>query len=118
MFGMAVFQLTDDTVFTDIFQLSSMNISTSKGIKHVCDILTLGKKLVKEEYYKYQYIPFEINEQWGEQVPENLDLSNDYLAVKIDKNRAGNKDKIILFEINLDLNTWNNVGYLVKKKKE
>lgn len=118
MFGMAVFQLTDDTVFTDIFQLSSMNISTSKGIKHVCDILTLGKKLAKEEYHKYQYIPFEINEQWGEQVPENLDLSNDYLAVKIDKNRAGNKDKIILFEINLDLNTWNNVGYLVKKKKE
>lgn len=118
MFGMAVFQLTDDTVFTDIFQLSSMNISTSKGIKHVCDILTLGKKLAKEEYHKYQYIQFEINEQWGEQVPENLDLSNDYLAVKIDKNRAGNKDKIILFEINLDLNTWNNVGYLVKKKKE
>ena len=65
MFGMAVFQLTDDTVFTDVFQLSSMNISTSKGIKHVCDILTLGKKLIKEEYHKYQYIPFEINDQWG-----------------------------------------------------
>ena len=116
MFGMAVFQLTDDTVFTDIFQLSSMNISTSKGIKHVCDMLTLGKKITKEEYHKYQYIPFEINEQWGEQTPESLDLNKDYLAIKIDKNRAGSKDKIILFEINLDYNTWDNVGYLIKKK--
>ena len=114
MFGMAVFQLTDDTVFTDIFQLSSMNISTSKGIKHVCDMLTLGKKMIKEEYHKYKYIPFEINDQWGSQVEESLDLKKDYLAVKIDKNRAGSKDKIILFEINLDYNTWDNVGYLIK----
>ena len=115
MFGMAVYQLTDDTVFTDIFQLSSMNISTSKGIKHACDILTLGRKIDKEEYYKYQYIAF--NDDWGEPVAEQLDLKKEYLAIKIDKNRAGSKDKIILFEINLDFNTWNNIGYLIKKDK-
>ena len=79
-------------------------------------MLTLGKKITKEEYHKYQYMPFEINEQWGEQTPESLDLNKDYLAIKIDKNRAGSKDKIILFEINLDYNTWDNVGYLIKKK--
>lgn len=118
MFGLAVFQLTDDTVFTDIFSLSSMNISTSKGIKHVCDILTLGKKLSKEEFHKYQYITVSDNLHWGEPTTENLDIEKDYLAVKIDKNRAGSKDKIILFEINLDYNTWVNVGYLIKKKKD
>ena len=115
MFGMAVYQLTDDTVFTDIFQLSSMNISTSKGIKHACDILTLGRKIDREEYYKYQYISF--NDNWGEPVAEPLDLKKEYLAIKIDKNRAGSKDKIILFEINLDFNTWDNIGYLIKKEK-
>lgn len=112
MFGMAVFQLTDDTIMTDIFSLSSMNISTSKGMKHVCDILTIGKLISKEEYHKYKY--YHIDGSWGEPTLEALNLQSRYLAVKIDKNRAGNKDKIILFEINLDYNTWRNVGWLVK----
>lgn len=112
MFGMAVFQLTDDTIMTDIFQLSSMNISTSKGMKHVCDILTLGKLIPKEDYHKYRY--YRTDGVWGEPIKEALNLESRYLAVKIDKNRAGNKDKIILFEINLDYNTWRNVGWLIK----
>lgn len=111
MYGHAVMQLTDDSTFTDIFDMSSMNISTSKGIKHVCDMLTLGKTLNKEEYHKYKYIS--IN-NWGKQSICDLDPKKRYLATKIDKNRAGSKDKIILFEINLDLNTWVNVGYLVR----
>lgn len=115
MFGLAVFQLTDDTVFTDIFQLSSMNISTSKGIKHVCDMLTLGKTINKEDYHKYKYVA--INDQWGEPSDEPLELDKKYLAIKIDKNRAGDKDKIILFEINLDYNIWDNIGYLIKVEK-
>lgn len=112
MFGVAVFQLTDDTIYTDIFQLSSMNISTSKGMKHVCDILTLGKLIAKEEYHKYKYIC--ADKVWGEPTEEPLKLNCNYLAVKIDKNRAGNKDKVLLFEINLDFNTWKNVGWLIK----
>lgn len=117
LFGMAVFQLTDDTPTTDIFSLSSLNISTSKGIKHVCDIMTLGKKLGKDEYHKYQYVTVASDYYWGEPTVENLNDEKDYLAMKIDKNRAGSKDKIILFEINLDYNTWENVGYLIKRQK-
>ena len=49
MSGYAVFQLSDDTVFTDIFSLSSNNIANAKQIKHVADILNIGKKLNKEE---------------------------------------------------------------------
>ena len=47
MSGFAVFQLSDDTVFTDIFSLSSNNIANAKQIKHVADILNIGKKLSK-----------------------------------------------------------------------
>jgi replicative DNA helicase len=114
MFCWAVFQLTDDTVYTDIFSLSSNNISNAKQIKHVADMLMLGKKLDKSEYHKYQYIS--VND-WGE--PHSNDLSYDkvYFALKVDKNRGGNKDYIPVFEINLDYNLWNEVGYLIKKEK-
>lgn len=114
MYGHVVFQMSDDSIFTDIFQLSSMNISTSKGIKHVCDMLTLGKLIGKEEYHKYKYIPLD---DWGEKTPEDLNLGERYMAVKIDKNRSGSKDQIILLKINLDYNTWENVGVLIRAKR-
>ena len=114
MFCFAVFQLTDDTVFTDVFQLSSNNIANAKQIKHIADILMLGKRIDKEEYYKYQYIS---PTDWGEATPHDLDYNKQYFALKIDKNRGGNKQKMPLFEIDLDYNTWIEVGYIVKKKK-
>lgn len=113
MFCWAVFQLTDETSYTDIFQLSSMNIANAKQIKHVADILMLGKRLNVDEYHKYKYIDIH---DWGEFHPHDLDKNKTYFAIKIDKNRGGNKNKIILFEINLDLNTWIEVGYLIRKK--
>lgn len=116
MSGFAVYQLADDTVFTDVFSLSSNNIANAKQIKHVVDILTIGKVIDKSEYHKYQYV--EECDSWGEPVVSNLDYSKQYVAIKVDKNRAGSKDKIFLFEVNLDYNTWVCVGYLIKAKKE
>ena len=115
MSGYAVFQLSDDTVFTDVFSLSSNNIANAKQIKHVADILNIGKKLNKEEYHKYQMVLE--NDEWGEPTAEDLDLSKQYFCIKPDKNRAGSKDKIMLFEIDLNLNVWNNIGYLIKRNK-
>lgn len=116
MSGFIVFQLTDDTVFTDIFSLSSNNIAGAKGIKHVTDALTLGKKISKEEYHKYQII--KEDDCWGEPIEEDLDYNKQYFAIKADKNRSGDKDKIMAFEIDLNLNIWDNVGYFIKKRKE
>ena len=113
MSGYAVFQLSDDTVFTDVFSLSSNNIANAKQIKHVADILNIGKKLKKEEYHKYQMVVE--NDSWGEPVTEDLDLRKQYFCIKPDKNRAGSKDKVMLFEIDLNLNVWKNIGYLIKK---
>jgi replicative DNA helicase len=108
----AVFQMTDDSVFTDIFELSSNNIANAKQMKHVVDHMLLGKRLSKDDYYKYAYIP---NDCWGISNPQSLDLTKSYLATKIEKNRGGSKDKITLLEVDLNLNTWYDIGFLIKK---
>lgn len=114
LFGVCTFQLTDATVFNDVFELSSNNIGAAKGIKHPVDLLTLGKRINIEEYGLYQYMTYD--DTWGEEVACNLDPKKRYFAIKIDKNRLGDKDKIMLFDYNLDYNTWNHIGYIVKKK--
>lgn len=115
MFCWSVFQLTDDSVFTDVFQLSSNNIANAKQMKHVADALMLGKRIDQEEYRKYQYISYDSD--WGEQIAQDLDYNKRYFALKIDKNRGGNKNDIPLYEINLDYNTWVEVGKLIRKNK-
>ena len=114
MFCWSVFQLVDETVFTDVFELSSNNIANAKQMKHVVDVLMIGKAIRKNDYHKYQYISFD--DDWGEPTECDLDHSKEYFAIVVDKNRGGNKKYIPLFEINLDYNVWDEVGYLVKKK--
>lgn len=106
-------QLTDDSVYTDIFSFSSNNIANAKQLKHVLDHLILGKRLIKEEYHKYKIVPHK-NIDWGEVSEIDLDLNKIYYAIKVDKNRSGSKDKIPMLEVDLDKNTWVEVGYLIK----
>lgn len=114
LFGICTFQLTDATVFDSVFDLSSNNIGAAKGIKHPVDLLTLGKRITSEEYSNYQYTAFD--NDWGEEVTHDLDPKKRYFSLKVDKNRLGDKDKIMLFDYNLDYNIWNHVGYIVKRK--
>lgn len=113
LFGICTFQLTDATVFDSVFDLSSNNIGAAKGIKHPVDLLTLGKRITLEEYPNYQYIAFD--DSWGEEVAFDLDPKKRYFSLKVDKNRLGDKDRIMLFDYNLDTNIWENVGYIIKK---
>ena len=113
LFGICTFQLTDATVFDSVFDLSSNNIGAAKGIKHPVDVLTLGKRITLEEYPNYQYIAFD--DSWGEEVAFDLDPKKRYFSLKVDKNRLGDKDRIMLFDYNLDTNIWENVGYIIKK---
>lgn len=114
LFGICTFQLTDATVFDSVFDLSSNNIGAAKGIKHPVDLLTLGKKINIEEYPNYQYLTYD--DSWGEEVACDLDPKRKYFAIKIDKNRLGDKSRIMLFDYNLDTNEWYNIGYIIKKK--
>lgn len=115
LFGVCTFQLTDATVFDNVFELSSNNIGAAKGIKHPVDLLTLGKRINVEEYANYQYTPFEDDDSWGEPIAMDLDPKKRYFAIKIDKNRLSEKDKILLFDYDLNFNVWSNIGLLVKK---
>lgn len=114
LFGLCTFQLTDATVFDSVFDLSSNNIGAAKGIKHPVDLLTLGKRINPEEYKDYQYIKF--NDEWGDDVAYDLDPKKKFFALKIDKNRLAEKDKILLFDYSLDYNIWENIGTLIKRK--
>ena len=114
LFGICTFQLTDATVFDSVFDLSSNNIGAAKGIKHPVDLLTLGKRITAEEYPQYQYLSYD--ENWGDEVAYDLDPKKRYFSLKVDKNRLGDKDRIMLFEYNLDYNIWDNIGYIIKKK--
>lgn len=107
-------QMTDDTHFTSVFSLSSNNIASAKSIKHVLDMLMLSVHLKKEEYHKYKLVT--LNGEWGESAEIDLDVNKRYVASVIDKNRLGDKDIIPVYEINLNLNTWVEVGHLIKCK--
>ena len=113
MFCWAVFQLTDETTFTNIMDLSSSNIANCKHIKHIADMLMLGKKIEKKDYHKYQYYSLD---DWGKPMRHNLNENKQYFAIKVDKNRGGNKQLIPIFEINLDYNIWNEIGYVVLRQ--
>lgn len=118
IFTVCSFQLTDDSLFCDIFDLSSNNISAAKGIKHPADLLVLGKKIAPEEYHKYQYDSYDddLEDTWGEPEPKDLNANKKYFGIKIDKNRLGERGHVLLFEYDLNYNIWNNIGILKKKQ--
>lgn len=64
LFMYAVFQLTDESTFCDVFDLSSNNIANAKQIKHVADHMVLSVRLNKEDYAKYEYEPFDKTKDW------------------------------------------------------
>lgn len=111
----ANFQLADVAVSKDAFELSSLDIASSKGIKQVCDYMLLGKRIDRKDYYKYEYYPTSVKEddgtnEWGEQQAKKLDKNKDYLIMKVEKNRVTGMKPYVLFEINLDLNQWIDLG--------
>ena len=115
IYGYGSIQLTDDTHFTDPLQLNSNNIGACKAIKHLLDQLLLSRKISKESYYKYQII--QTDDEWGEPHPADLDLNKIYYSFLVDKNRKGDK-QAIAFQVDLNLNTWQEVGILTYKKKK
>lgn len=100
------FQLSDEAKGHDIEDFSSSMIANSKQMKHICDHMLLGRRIPESRYNRYKIK----NDEWG---IRELDRNKVYYAAKIEKNRGGAKDVILLYEVNLDLNTWIEVGFLV-----
>ena len=106
----ANFQLTDDSVYLDVFDLNSMSLANAKQVFHVLDYLVMGKRLFKDDYSKYAII-----DDWGGEIP--LDRNKTYYGKRFAKSRTGGKGKVTVSEVNLDKNTWIEVGLLTKKGK-
>lgn len=107
-------QLTDDTHNTPPLDLTSNNIANAKQLKHPLDVLFLCKEIKKSEYNLYEYINY--NDEWGDAMAHNLDPKKRYYAFVCDKNRLGGKP-IVCMEVDLDYNTWNEVGICQKRIK-
>jgi len=104
--GYATIQLTDETHFVDIFDLTSNNIANAKQLYHVVDHMILEKRLNPNDYSKYM-----IKNEWGEYP---LDMSKVYYGQKIAKNRGEGKGSVLVTEVDLDRNKWIEKGFLIK----
>jgi hypothetical protein len=114
--GVLTFQLSDESENVSIFDFNSTQLASSKQVRHVVDCLTMGRRLRKEEYHLCRYVPFDADDSWGEVIEQDLNEKYAYFAIKVDKNRIGRRADIILFQIDLDINEWTCLGYLVQKK--
>lgn len=105
-------QLTDSANDYESDMLNSNNIAEAKSIKHVLDTLVLYKEIPNASLGKYYYLSR--NDDWGEFVPTDLRKDRRYYIGNVDKNRFGSKKKL-LFEVNLDRNTWCELGEVLRK---
>lgn len=112
-FGYASCQLTDDTNYVKPHELTSSHISAAKNIKHILDSLILCKEIQAHEKSKYAYLQHD--EDWGNDVECPLKDDKRYYIMNVDKNREGFKPKVV-FEVDLDRNTWYEKGRLVVKR--
>lgn len=108
--GYANIQLTDDSLFVDVFDFSSNNIANAKQLKHVVDGLWLSRRIPFEDYERYEYV-----DDWGQHM--ELDKKKVIYGSKLDKNRAGTKGVVLLYEVDLDLNTWTELGVGIRLSK-
>ena len=102
-------QLTDDTNFIKPEALCSSNIANCKQLKHILDVLMLLKPIARQDYNSYKYNLY--NSDWGGEADQSLDEDKRYYVCVTDKNRFGDKHKM-LFEANLDTNEWYESGEL------
>ena len=93
-------------------ELNSNNIAESKMIKHVAWTMVLFKEIPKDKFVKYQYISHD--PELGGDCAHRLNPDKRYYVGNIDKNRFGEKKKI-MFEVNLNQNVWKEVGVCTRK---
>lgn len=105
-------QLSDDANYIPPDELTSSQIANAKQIKHVLHTLTLFKEIDKKDYKKYVYIT--PNSDWGKPIPHELDENKRYYVAVIDKNRFGEKKKL-LFEVDLNYNSWYEIGEIYRR---
>ena len=96
--------------------LTINDLSVSKTVKEVLDILCLMKQISKKTLHKYEYSDTDTFDKCYDIEPSN-DVDVRHYVCVVDKNRAGAKPTV-LFELNLAYNTWKELGYVRLKQTE
>lgn len=123
-------QLTDDSEFIEPSELTSNNIANCKQLKHIVDGLVLGQEIYDDRISSYYYRPTfkengELNDidnlsgdaDWGSGLVDiHKKPGKRYYVFNVDKNRDGEKRRVLL-EIDLNLNTWVELGEVFRKNK-
>lgn len=114
VFGYLSMQLNDETNNIDPENMSSSCIAEAKQTKHVLDSLIMIKEIDKSKYDRYVYST--VNPDWGSVDEANLNPKKRYYAFIVDKNRGGEKPKL-LFEVDLNRNIWRECGTLKRARR-
>lgn len=115
MYMICTFQLTDSAWDIPIEGLNSQAIASSKRLMHVADQLQMWKHLTPEDKQNYVYLSED--DSWGEPVEQDLSLEKSYVGMRIVKNRAGSKNDLICFEVQMNENVWKEIGILKRKDR-
>lgn len=98
--------------------LDLSTLGKSLEIVEVAGTILAGRLLYADEYAggKYELKPYnwKKNEFTGKWEKEFFELDSDkkYLVIFIAKNRFGGTEEQILYEVNYDLNSWSEIGYV------
>lgn len=112
-------QLLDEVENIEPLSLNSNQIANAKQIRHVLDSLILCKEIDKSQYGKYEYVSngngaIGAKSNTPQPLPDTGDPADKLYVFVINKNRSGEKKKI-LFKVNLNFNQWETLGYIYRK---
>lgn len=100
---------------TPPLSLNINDIATNRTVKEVLDNLCLIKEVNRSTYKDYEISDEEEGENYRDiEMPELLNTK--YYACVVDKNRAGSKPRL-LYRVNLDYNSWEEMGYVRFKQQ-
>ena len=113
VFGYLSIQLNDETNAVEPENMNSSCIAEAKQIKHVLDSLIMIKPINPAKYGFYTYTKtatdgFGADKPYCKLIPGKM-----YYAFVVDKNRGGNKPKL-LYQVDLNTNIWTELGELTR----
>lgn len=98
--------------------LDLSTLGKSLEIVEVAGTILAGRLLYSDEYAggRYELKPYnwkrnDFTKMWEKDFFE-LDPNKTYLVIFIAKNRFGGTEEQIIYEVNYDLNSWNEIGYV------
>lgn len=110
-------QLSGSTITQRYLNVNAL--AKAKAIKEVCGVILMHRKAWQDELdpkSKFYINPFRFNKETKQREEVALNPEKEYVIQFWDKNRYGKADFQLLFEVDLNFNTWKNKGYCTSKQ--